>query len=49
MIADVVDAIISERPYRAIRDIDAAMDIIKSDDEKYCQEFVSALERVLKS
>jgi len=48
MIADVVDAIISDRPYRANRETDAAMNVLKSDKEKYFQEYVSVLEKILK-
>ncbi len=47
MIADVVDAIISNRPYKSAQTIDAAIGILKSDEEKYSEEFVTVLCTIL--
>lgn len=49
MIADVIDAIISYRPYRPIRGIDAALKILKNEEKKYSQEILSILEKILKN
>ncbi|MDT3699938.1 MAG: HD domain-containing phosphohydrolase [Thermincola sp.] len=47
MIADAVDAITSGRPYKQTQDLDAAIRILRSDEEKYTEEFISVLERLL--
>ncbi|OLN33552.1 HD-GYP domain-containing protein [Desulfosporosinus metallidurans] len=47
MIADVVDAITSGRPYKPIQEMDAAIKILRSDEGKYSKEFVSVLEKIL--
>jgi len=48
MIADVVDAIISGRPYRPFQGMDKALGVLRNDSEKYSQEYVSVLEQILK-
>ncbi|MFZ7134316.1 MAG: HD-GYP domain-containing protein [Eubacteriales bacterium] len=48
MIADVIDAITSGRPYKPTQGMDAAIKILRSDEEKYCQELVTVLEEILK-
>lgn len=48
MIADVVDAITSYRPYKPVRKIDTALEILRTDEEKYSQDLVSVLEKLLK-
>lgn len=45
MIADVLDAITSVRPYKQPRDIDDALIILKSESAKYDQSIVNSLER----
>jgi HD-GYP domain-containing protein (c-di-GMP phosphodiesterase class II) len=47
MIADVVDAITSGRPYKPVQEMDAAIKILRSDEGKYSKEFVSVLEKIL--
>jgi putative nucleotidyltransferase with HDIG domain len=47
MIADAVDAITSGRPYKQAQEMDAAIKILRSDEEKYSQELVSLLEKIL--
>lgn len=47
MIADVVDAITSGRPYKPIQEMDEAMKILRSDEGKYSKEFVSVLGKIL--
>lgn len=47
MIADVADAITSYRPHRPAQDMDAALNLLKSEREKYDQELVALLKRVL--
>lgn len=47
MIADVVDAITSGRPYKQPQEMDAAIKILRSDEEKYSQELVSLLGKML--
>ncbi len=44
MIADVLDAITSYRPYRPAKSIDEAVTLIKNEQDKFCQEYVSVLE-----
>jgi HD-GYP domain-containing protein (c-di-GMP phosphodiesterase class II) len=47
MIADAADAITSYRPHRPAQDMDAALNLLKSEREKYDQELVALLKRVL--
>lgn len=47
MIADVVDAITSFRPYKPLQEMDMAIKILRNDKDKYSQEFVSVLEKIL--
>jgi len=47
MIADVVDAITSGRPYKPVQEMDAAIKILRNDEGKYSKEFVSVLEKIL--
>ena len=47
MIADVVDGITSGRPYKPIGEMDTAIKTLKRDKEKYSQEYVSVLEKIL--
>lgn len=47
MIADVVDAITSGRPYKQPQEMDAAIKILRSDDEKYSQKLIHLLEKIL--
>lgn len=47
MIADVADAITSYWPHRPPQDMDAALNLLKSEREKYDQELVALLKRVL--
>lgn len=47
MIADVVDAITAGRPYKQAQEMDVAIKILRSDEEKYSQEFISVLEKIL--
>ena len=47
MIADVVDAITSSRPYKPAQEMDAAIKILRSDEGKYSKELVSVLEKIL--
>ncbi len=47
MIADVVDAITSDRPYRPHQEMDTAIKILRSNEGKYSKEFVSVLEKIL--
>lgn len=48
MIADVVDAITSYRPYKQLQKTDTALKILRKDQEKYSQELVSVLEKLLR-
>ncbi len=48
MIADFVDEITSGRPHRPIYEIDTAMNVLKNDKEKFCQEYVMVLNKLLK-
>ncbi|MGI6733294.1 MAG: HD-GYP domain-containing protein [Anaerovoracaceae bacterium] len=48
MVADAVDAITSYRPYRGAQNMDAAIKMLRDDKEKYPQELVSLLEKILK-
>jgi len=48
MIADVVNAITSYRPYKKSQNMDTAIEILKKDEAKYCQELVSVLQKILK-
>lgn len=47
MIADSLDAITAGRPYKPIQEMDVAIQILKSDEEKYSMEMVSVLEKIL--
>lgn len=47
MIADTVDAITSERPYRKSQEIDTAIKILNDEKEKYSQELVLLLKKLL--
>lgn len=47
MIADVIDAITSRRPYRPARSIDEAISIIKLEGDKFSAEYVSVTEMLL--
>lgn len=47
MIADVVDAITSHRPYKKPQEMDAAINIVRSDKEKYSHKLVSLMEKIL--
>ncbi|MGI6085363.1 MAG: HD-GYP domain-containing protein [Acetivibrionales bacterium] len=47
MVADSVDAITSDRPYRQGRKIDEAIKALKSDGEKYSIKIISVLEKIL--
>ncbi|WP_347488533.1 HD domain-containing phosphohydrolase [Desulfoscipio sp. XC116] len=47
MIADVVDAITSFRPYRQPRNMDAAIRELRNGKEKYPQELIYLLEKIL--
>lgn len=47
MIADVVDAITSGRPYKQAQKMDEAIKILRSDEEKYSKEFITVLEKIL--
>lgn len=48
MIADVVDAITSDRPYKSPQEMDAAIKILISEDRKFSRKLVSVLEKILK-
>ncbi|MEA4846345.1 MAG: HD domain-containing phosphohydrolase [Clostridiaceae bacterium] len=47
MIADAADAITSGRPYKQPRKIDAAIKILRNEKEKYSQELITLLEKIL--
>ncbi|MGE5629496.1 MAG: HD-GYP domain-containing protein [Caulobacteraceae bacterium] len=47
MIADVVDAITSGRPYKPTQEMNEAIKILRSDEEKYPQELIPLLEKIL--
>lgn len=47
MIADVLDAITSHRPYRPGKSASEAILIIKDEGRKYCTEYVSVIERLV--
>lgn len=47
MIADVVDAITSYRPYKSPQELGTVIKILRSDEGKYSEEFISVLERIL--
>lgn len=47
MIADVVDAITSGRPYKPPQEMNAAIRILRSEERKYSKELVSVLEKIL--
>jgi len=47
MIADVVDAVTSDRPYRPREGINEAIMILKNEEEKYAQELVTVLQKLL--
>lgn len=46
MIADVLDAITSYRPYRPAKSISEAISLIKDEGNKFCTEYVSAVEKL---
>lgn len=48
MIADAVDSITSYRPYRQLQTMDVAIKKLRDEEEKYPQEFISLLEKILK-
>ena len=48
MVADVVDAITSHRPYRPAKTIETAISILKSDKEKFSAKLVDCLKEALK-
>jgi len=48
MIADVVDAITSGRPYRASREMGEAIKILRNDKGRFCGELVTILEKMMK-
>jgi putative nucleotidyltransferase with HDIG domain len=47
MIADVVDAITSYRPYKSIQEVNTAIKILRNDKGKYSNELISVLEKIL--
>ncbi len=47
MIADAFDAITSGRPYKKLQEMDSAIKILRHDQEKYPQELVALLEKIL--
>jgi HD-GYP domain-containing protein (c-di-GMP phosphodiesterase class II) len=47
MIADAVDAITSYRPYRQPQTMDAAIKKLRYEKERYPQEYISLLEKIL--
>lgn len=47
MIADVVDAITSGRPYKQSQEMNVAIKMLRSDEKKYSQELISVLEKIL--
>ncbi|MGF7146368.1 putative nucleotidyltransferase with HDIG domain [Anaerotaenia torta] len=47
MIADAVDAITSGRPYKLAHEMNEAITILRSDEGKYHQEFITLLEKIL--
>lgn len=47
MIADAVDAITSFRPYRKPQTMDVAIKKLRNEEEKYSQELISLLEKIL--
>lgn len=47
MIADAVDAITSYRPYRQPQSMDVAIKKLRNEDDKYPQELISLLEKIL--
>lgn len=48
MIADAVDAITSYRPYKQLQNMDFAIKELRNDGQKYSQEFVDLLDKILK-
>ena len=48
MVADAVDAITSGRPYRLPRELDTAINILRIEGEKYSEDLVTLIEKVLK-
>jgi len=48
MVADTVDAITSFRPYRQPEPLDVAIKELRNGEEKYPQELISLLEKILK-
>jgi putative nucleotidyltransferase with HDIG domain len=47
MIADVVDAVTSGRPYRPLKGMRDAMQLLRSEPEKYEQEYVSVFGKIV--
>lgn len=47
MIADVIDAVTSGRPYKSTQGMDVALNILRGAKEKYSQELVAVLEKIL--
>lgn len=47
MIADAVDAITSGRPYKQPQEMEVAVKILRNDEEKYHQELITLLEKIL--
>lgn len=47
MIADVVDAITSDRPYKSSQKMNEAITILRSEQGKYSEEMLSVLEKIL--
>jgi len=47
IIADVLDAITSFRPYKKPEKLEAAINILRNDEKKYPQELIPILEKML--
>ncbi len=48
MIADVADAITSGRPYKKPKEMDGAIKILRNEGDKYPQDLIDVLEKILK-
>ncbi len=48
MVADAADAITSGRPYKKPKEMDAAIRILRNEAEKYPQDLIDVLEKILK-
>ncbi len=46
MIADVIDAVTSHRPYRPARSLDTAVRIVKQEGTKFCSKYVDILDEL---